>query len=94
MNQLSLNIYALDSSQWRYGIELSGLANVTDIASLLARVIPSMENKPVALEIQSLFFFLLREFADNYFFLVAPVNCDILGFLDSIIVFILFIYKF
>lgn len=45
-HQLSINIYLLDSSQPRYEIGLSGLTgqleNVTDIASLLAKVIPFM----------------------------------------------------
>lgn len=45
-HQLSINIYLLDTSQPRYEIGLSGLTgqleNVTDIASLLAKVIPFM----------------------------------------------------
>lgn len=44
-HQLSINIYLLDMSQTRYEIDISGigqLENVTDIASLLARVIPFM----------------------------------------------------
>ncbi len=45
-HQLSINIYLRDTSQPRYEIGLSGLTgqleNVTDIASLLAKVIPFM----------------------------------------------------